>query len=320
MNSLLISANCPNCGGLIDLKEDEEYVKCNYCGVKLYVYGYDGWRRISYNMEIDKDRAISAVYDWFSRGYKARDLSKEAKIEEVYPIYVPFWKVNARVMGWVCGYKIEIVSDGRTVRRREVPVEKMIMKDYMWSMIACDPGDIGIRSLKNLHGRVQMVSDEGIPKFDVTVSREIAVKNCENELIKRAIKESEVDRVTFQKLFFFPRSIYEVSYPFWIVRYKYRDKGYFATVDGVVGRVVAGRAPGDNLWRSLAIAATSVLGGLAFSLLFTWTDLGIVGAIGGIILLLIGYAFFRHGSEIVEGDMPKKYLPEKLNIKLPLQR
>lgn len=320
MNSLLVSTNCPNCGGLIDVKEDEEYLKCGYCGVKLYVYGFEGWRRISYVMEIDRERAVSAVYDWFSKGYKARDLSREAKIEEAYPIYIPFWKIHAKIMGWVCGYEIRIVTQGKNIRREKVPVERMILKEYIWSMVACDPGDIGIKTLKNLQGRAQTIADEGIPKFDVTISRERALRDGENELIKKAIKESGVDEITFQKLFFIPKSISEISYPFWVIRYKYKDRGYFATVDGVTGRVVAGRAPGDNMWRSLAIAGMSVLGGLAFSLVFTFTDIGIAGAIGGILLLLAGYAFFRHGSEIVEGDMPKQYLKYVDKIKVIVGR
>jgi len=306
--SLLVSVNCPNCGGILEIEEGSRYQKCPYCGVKLYVHGDEGYRKIFYAMNVDKNSAMRSVRKWLSEGFKARNLKNLAKFEEVYPIYVPFWSVNARVVGWVCGYNIETYVDSRgNVRRKKVPKEEMVLRDYMWSVIACDPGDIGVKHLRNFVGKAIPVGEEGIPKFDVTTSKEDALKVSEKELKKRAVREADVENVTFQKLFFLPKSITQINYPFWIVRYKYRGKGYFATVDGVTGRVIAGRAPGDPLWRSLAIASSSVIGGAAFSLIALGRNIGFYGAIAGIIIFLMGYAFFRHGMEIVEGDIPKKY-------------
>ena len=308
MPSLLVSVNCPNCGGLLDIEEGSKYQKCPYCGVKLYVHGDEGYRKISYAMNVDKNLVIQSVRNWFSQGYKARKLKKEAKFEEVYPIYIPFWNINARVVGWVCGYNIETTVDSRgNVHRRKVHKEKMVMRDYVWSIIACDSGDIGIKHLRNFSGKVIPVGEEGIPKFDVTTDKEDALKISEDALKKKAIGEVNIENITFQKLFFIPKSVTQINYPFWIVRYRYRGKGYFATVDGVTGRVVAGRAPGDPLWRSLAVASSSIIGGAAFSLIALGRNIGYYGAIAGIIIFLAGYAFFRHGMEIVEGDIPKKY-------------
>jgi hypothetical protein len=99
-------------------------------------------------------------------------------------------------------------------------------------------------------------------------------------------------------------------YPVWIVRYTYRDRMYMTTVDGVTGQVLSGRAPGDPLFQSLAITAGTSVGGLAAALGIILSgvadELAIVGLIAGGAILYITYRFFRHGSEIVEGEFKHK--------------
>jgi hypothetical protein len=88
---------------------------------------------------------------------------------------------------------------------------------------------------------------------------------------------------------------------------------YISTVDGVTGNVLSGRAPGDPLFQSLAVTAGTSLGGLiaAGGILVGASGeatIAIGGVVVGLILLTVTYMFFRHGSEIIEGDFSdKKY-------------
>ncbi len=78
--------------------------------------------------------------------------------------------------------------------------------------------------------------------------------------------------------------------------------------------VLSGRAPGDPLFQSLAVTAGTSIGGLAAAggILFTISagnEIGIAGVIGGLIILGLTYFFFRHGSEIIQGDFSDKKKP-----------
>jgi len=85
---------------------------------------------------------------------------------------------------------------------------------------------------------------------------------------------------------------------------------YMTTVDGVTGQVLSGRAPGDPLFQSLAITAGTSVGGLAAAVGIIMSsvaaELMIVGLLAGGVILYITYRFFRHGSEIVEGEFKNK--------------
>ncbi|MEM2509091.1 MAG: hypothetical protein QW673_02715 [Candidatus Thermoplasmatota archaeon] len=114
-----------------------------------------------------------------------------------------------------------------------------------------------------------------------------------------------------------------IYYPVWIARYKYKDRMYFATIDGVTSRVIAGRAPGDALYQALIMTGGAIAGGMVSSF-GIWAvgetpAFGFFAIIVGFIIFIASYLFFRHGSEIVEGDIEKKYelsLKSIKNIKI----
>ncbi len=98
------------------------------------------------------------------------------------------------------------------------------------------------------------------------------------------------------------------------MRYDYRGRAYFNTVDGVTGQVLSGRAPGDPLYQSLIMtggtSAAGLLAGLGTfaALVFTESpEFAIAPIVAGAVILYATYRFFRHGSEIVEGDIEAAY-------------
>jgi hypothetical protein len=314
MAGISMNMNCPNCGGALSLDEGAHYTSCAYCTAMLAVEGDEGIRKITFKDKITRVQAVEAVQHWWRGGFKARDLKERGLITESYPIYVPFWRLKARAAGWVCGYRTETHSDGKghTYTKR-VPLEKMIVRDFDWSHVACDPGDIGIEHLRNFEGEAVLHDEGSIPTFEATTSHSDAMANGSQQVMSEAVSYAGVPTITFQDVHVFPKDLSIVFYPIWVVRYTYSERMYFATVDGITGNVLSGRAPGDNLWRSLAMAAGMAVGGIgtAFSLWVLLSSegsqdsagVGIVGIIVSLVVAVGAFAFFRYGSEMTTGDV-----------------
>lgn len=314
-SSISVGLPCPACGGAIQVEEAAKSTACPYCASLLWVEGDAGIRRIMFRNLVTRDRVLAAARRWFDKGLKARDLDTAAVVTEAYPIYVPFWRVPCLAAGWVCGWREETHTDskGHTYTSR-VYMEKMVLRDYDWSALACDVGEFGITRLTHTQGPVT-AEEEGIPTFEVTTSPTDALNASVAWAQERGVADARVPHVTFQKIQVIPRGQTLAFLPVWIVRYEYRGRAYFATFDGVTGESISGRAPGDPLAQSLAMAGGSALGGFAIALGIWASGLGLldqpwVPAVAGLVLGLFAWAgafwFFRFGSEIVEGDLPKE--------------
>ncbi len=310
---LTFGLNCPSCGGRIEIKEGEKLAICPFCHTISRIVGDDDVHTLAYKLEVDERAAKNAAMKWFRHGFKARDLKREAKIKEIYHVYLPFWRYTAKGLGVVCGYYYTTDSNGN---REKVYKEKEIIKDYDWSHIACDAGDIGVTHLRNYRGTIIPLHEDA-PTFEVTTSKDDAKDMGMSEISKLIVKDANIEHVTFSKTFVVPKKFVLLYYPFWIIRYEYKGKMYFLTVDGVTGKVISGRAPGDSLWQAGAIAVGSTIGGILTGLAVPGTvyydfRAGAFLLIIGVIIFMATYSFFRHGSEITEGDIPKPYSSIKI--------
>jgi hypothetical protein len=244
--------------------------------------------------------------NWWKKGFKARDLKRVGQVTECYPIYMPFWSTTTRVAGWICGYEERTRSDGKRTYTERVPKEEMVLRDYRYSEIACDPGDLGIKKMRNMDGETAFTDFQMIPTFESTTSKDDAVAHAKASAMEHARADARVPHITFERVHVFPKSMSMVYYPVWVVRYAYRDRMYLNTVDGVTGTVLSGRAPGDPLFQSLAVTAGTSTGGLLGAAGVIVASASAEAAIGcfivGFIVMVGTYLFFRGGSEITEGE------------------
>ena len=308
-----LNLSCPNCGGAVTSVEGQRTIACPCCQALSFVEGDRGTYTVMFeNKQVDASVRANLT-KWFDKGLKARDLPAQAQVTEVYPIYVPFWRLRARAAGWVCGYREERHTDSQgNTHTRRVPMEKMVFRDFEWSEIACDPGDIGVKHLPNLFGDVIAHEDGSIPTFEATTSPDKA-RDVGTEAVRAmAISSANVPNITFQKMHVAPKYLGLTFYPIWMSRYTYRGRSYFATFDGVNGKSLSGRAPGDPLYQSLALVAGAIVGGALTGASITIGlpaagEAGVIGVIAGVIIFVAGFFFFRHGSEVTEGDIEKPY-------------
>ena len=297
------------------MPEGENVVSCQYCGSALFVEGDQGVSTIAFKNKMQKDAAVVSTQRWWTKGWKARDLKKTGKITEAYPIYLPFWKTTTRVAGWICGYEERRRTDQKgNVTVERIPKEVMVLQDYTFSEVACDPGDLGIRTMRNLQGETSFADFEMIPTFEATTSKDNAVEHAKGDAVAKAKASARVPHVTFEKLHVFPKALTMIYYPVWVVRYNYKERMYMDTVDGVTGQVLSGRAPGDPLFQSMAITGGAVAGGIvaAGGIIYggaAYADdyrISLVAIGVGLVIMFLAYRFFRHGSERVEGEFKEK--------------
>jgi len=317
MPEITVGISCPVCGGAIKMNEGAHTLSCQYCTSLLFIEGDDGVHTTMFANKLDTTTSTQRVHDWFRKGLKARDLKVKGQFSEIYPIYVPFWRMRARAAGWVCGYREEThtTRDSRGNIRtytERIPMERMVLRDFEWTEIACDLGDIGIEHLRNLAGDIVLHETGSIPTFEATTSRTDAQGMGKGEILKLAVSSAQVPNITFQKIHVIPKIFGLIFYPVWIVRYKYNERTYFAGVDGVTGQVLSGRAPGDPLYRSLIMTGGAACGavgglGLGWGLVSGSTEIGIGAVIVSAVMFFGAYLFFRYGSEITEGDIQSGY-------------
>ncbi|UCC93058.1 MAG: hypothetical protein JSW25_10445 [Thermoplasmata archaeon] len=310
---ITMNLSCPNCGGTVTSVEGQRTVACPFCDSLSFVEGDRGTFTVMFENAQDQPGITTKLQQWFDKGLKARDLPEQAQITETYPIYIPFWRLRARAAGWVCGYREERETDSQgNTHTRRVPMEKMVFRDFEWSEIACDPGDIGVNRLPGLYGNVIAHEDGSIPTFESTTSVDDARSKGVESIRAMGISSANVPNITFQKMHVSPKYLGLTFYPIWICRYSYRGRSYFATFDGVDGKSLSGRAPGDPLYQGLALVAGTAIGGTVAGAsatvgLAAAGEVGVAGIIFGAVIFIVGFYFFRHGSEVTEGDIEKPY-------------
>jgi len=316
---ILVSMTCPSCGGQVQCEEGEDLVICKFCDSVFALTTDEGVNKVMYKMTVNKDKALAKVKAWFGTGPKAKDLPNTAEVTEAYPLYLPFWRLIARGKACVCG--IEEQRTGKDNQKVEIPREALINREYIYSEIACEAGDLGIQSIV-IPERAEAISyeDQEIVTFGVTSSRDAAYDIGGKAIRQTAVKDgsNQMTKVYFSQSFFFPKAFTLIYYPFWIVRYIYEDRTYFATVDGITAHVVSGRAPGNAGSQSTAagiggaISGGAVGLGIGLAIVTEGTDVGVgvlvVGVVAAIALLGYFYNRFRYGDEILEGALKGKGL------------
>jgi len=258
---LTISLVCPACGGTLTADSDDTTISCPYCSLLLAIEADDRVKVITLKNTLDKDGAMKVAMRWLGRATMAWGLRKNAKIMECYPVHLPFWKQRIRAAGWVCGKRLAYYRGGRYHKEPVYKdVEEIVLNDFSWTRIACDPGDIGAEHLQIADG-LATLHDENVFKFDVTVSSGDARDEAQQWVETEAWKSARVDRASFCRLHYFPDDLKLIYYPVWIIRYEFFGRMYSVTISGVDGHIIAGRAPASILVKStIATLVTAAFG------------------------------------------------------------
>lgn len=306
---------CPGCGGAVELREGNNVLKCGYCDTSLLVMGDEGVIQYHVKNKVPQNDAKTSVRNWFEKFDKDRKLKAEAEFTEIFLIHIPFWRSLGYVCGWIFGNKVyhdthrDNKGNLRTTTRKE-PVERMVMREYVWNKAACDVSEFGVEEVDNsgISGNLAPFDLSDVEKqgmiFEPTFSRTDANAESEKWMLDQAKRSADVDEVMFQKLHAIGKRISVVYYPLWIIRYKFKERNYQVVVDGLSNRLLYGRAPGSTLFRVSMFIGSLMLGNLLLTSALKsggGDNIIIVLALAGIALIIFGFMKFRYGGEVIEG-------------------
>jgi DNA-directed RNA polymerase subunit RPC12/RpoP len=313
MADVITGLACPNCAGALSVREGQRIVKCPYCSARSLVRGERGVRRYQVPRQVDRDRAAQSVRGFWRGFNRAFDLGAKAQITEMFLAYLPYWRAQSQMAGWIFGDKR--VRSGKSSRME--PREVQLMEEVDWTGAAADVAEFGVSSI-GLTGTPfaaydpEALHQEGMV-FEPTGSQTAATDSADKAWEKMAKAKSGLDRVSQTLLRFLRRTLALVYYPLWVGRYTYRNRAYQVVVDGFSGRVLYGKAPGNIYYRAAMLVAGTAAGafvmvdGLALAVTILANsssndggDLVLLGLplVGGAALIYSGYRLFRWGEEI----------------------
>jgi hypothetical protein len=298
--------NCPSCGGIVAVPEGVRIVQCPFCDQRSLVQGEQGVRRWQAPRGIGREAAIESTIGFFSGLDKAFGLKKRARIREVLGVYLPYWRVSSFVSGWMFG-RVKSGSDSTR------PAEAAIAEEMHWNDAAVDVSEFGVHRVSINEKDLEPFDADRLHSeamiFEPTESRPEALAEAEEHFRHRCRRKSRLKATFFAKLHLLRTQLSLIYYPLWVVRYEYHNRSYQVVVDGVNGRVLYGKAPGNILFRAAALVVGMAVGNLilvngtvlALLLLSDADDelgLLVVPLIVGASLALAGYRAFRYGGQV----------------------
>ena len=260
---------------------------------------------------VPKERAVKAVKRWWRLPLIAWDVRQESRITTCIIKYVPFWKITSNAHGFVEGYR---------TAEDDVYYHRKVDRNYVCNIVACDAADIGIKQLKRLQGDILPYDLSPEQIREATVSRREACYTCESAMEKEAARAAKMSFPVSTSIGTSPIGRVLIFYPLWIIEYAYGGEMYRATIDGVSGRVIAGRAPGEHMMKNMApgisLAALVFVAGLGFFILTANSYIVCFSIITIIITMIFcamivmeTYEYNNSGSIVVKGDYKDGYKP-----------
>lgn len=318
--------NCPRCGGIVPIPDGQVIVRCPSCDFRSIVRGDVGVRRYQVPVRVKREQIVQTLSRFLNNFAIAFDAKAQSKISEVFVVYLPFWTLWGRTLGWVFGEK----QVGDSKNRRYEPREVKITQEMVWTGAACDVGEFGVSQVQLTNQPLEPFNSDALhasgmvfePVGSLTEARQTAENNFEQNVSTAA----GLDRVSQHFVRFVNQRFGLVYYPLWVVRYLYRGRAFQVVVDGHSGNVLYGKAPGNVFYRAAMLVGGMALGAFLMldvpSFLFQFLDSsskdgseGIFGfALGsfvvGIVLMFIAYNAFRFGEHYEFGGSSRPDLAQ----------
>ena len=300
--------SCDSCGGEIIVDETTSSTCCPYCGNNVLVSKeLSGDLKPNYVIPFKNDKEV--VKENLKKFFKKKPLlpssfSKENVIEEIKPLYVPFWLFDADVSGtvefkgettrrWSDSYydyretKVYSILRGGNIAFDHVPVDgSKKMEDQLMESI--EPYDFSQAEEFNAAYLAGIAADRYDVDKDITFNR--ATERFRDGTVQAFIgdvKGYENVRVSESTLQFSNTNACYALYPVWILNTRWKDKSFRFAVNGQTGKI-AGNLPisagkSTMFWFIFFLIPVAICVGLGFALDALLILLGIGVIVGAII-------------------------------------
>jgi hypothetical protein len=297
---------------MVPIPEGQQIVQCPYCELRSYVRGERGIRRYQVPLRVQRQAALQSLGQFLSKTIAiARDAARNARPNEAFVVFLPFWTVWARVAGWAFGQKRVGSGDNQRYEPREV----RIVQELTWNGAACDVGEFGVTQVTPVEQDLQPFDPEAMHNegmvFEPVGSASEARSAAENQFQTQVQAKAGLERLSQLFMRILRTRFALVYHPLWVLRYLYRERAYQVVVDGYTGKVLYGKAPGNTLYRAAMLVGGMALGAflavdgpaLLFYLAGDSSDGGnlfiaaIVAFVIGLGIMAAAYRLFRHGEQ-----------------------
>ena len=291
--------SCDSCGGEIIVEETTSSCTCPYCGNNLLVAKeLSGDLKPNYVIPFKNDK--EAVMESLKKFFKKKPLlpgsfSKENVIEEIKPLYVPFWLFDADVDGKVrfkgettrrwsdANYdykevKYYSIIRGGQIAFDHVPVDgSKKMEDQLMESI--EPYDFSQAEEFNAAYLAGIGADRYDVSKDETFNRAtVRFRDGTVQAFRGDISGYENVTVQDSTLQFSNTNACYALYPVWILNTKWKEQSFRFAINGQTGKT-AGNLP--------ISAGKSIMFWMIFFLIFAGIGVGLGFAFESVLLLSI---------------------------------
>ncbi len=282
--------SCPRCGGMVPIPEGQTIVICPYCEMRSIVQGENGIRRHQIEQRIARPQAEEAFRRFLrSSPSIAANAARDAQINEVFLVHLPFWTAWGRALGWVFGEKEVGSGDDKHYEPREV----RIAEEMSWNNAACDVGEFGVRALDLTGRELRPFKPADLHQtgmvFEPVGSSKNSLDSARQDFKQRVSSQANLDRVSQTFVRIVNPRLGLVYAPLWVIRYLYRGRVFQVVIDAYSGDVVYGKAPGNTAFRA-AVLVGGMLGGSVLTV--TVPGLALINLSGDEVWAIAAISFF----------------------------
>jgi hypothetical protein len=297
----IVHVECPVCRAPIGLSELSRIVFCTHCDTKLVVDGHHFVSEYYLEPKLDKVAARRALQRALTGDHMPEGLLKNSRLHSARLHFVPYNKLSARRLGTVLLKNLPDKTPG--VRSGPKTETRVVMTDIHRNEPAVNLPDWALDQAALCNP-----SDDLLSALVPTTRSELAHKGkisaptITAEHILASLEASSMASAFEDYTEFMEKRIRRVFYPIWRIRYRYKNRLYWATLDGVTGNIMALRAPQDDRQRlkwmlGSSMVVSFVVGKLLRLILLSIAhgSLGAVVAFLGVAPVLLGVFFFFGG-------------------------
>lgn len=305
------SLSCPKCGGAVGADAGQRVVTCPFCQTALLALGDLGIRRFSLQPSVEAAAARDKAKAWLGSGFnKDRALASGAEMGDSMLVFLPFFRVQADVIGYVLGVEERSEGSGNSRRTVRENVERPVSKSFDRTFAAVSVEEWGVETVK-LPASPALVpfDEETLQRRGMVFAPTVSERETAESALEAYKSEADPGKALKEVRFRFLETVRErlsVLYvPLWAVRYRFRNRSYTVLIDACDGSLAYGKAPGNDFYRAVMMVGSQAAACFLGTTVLQYADDGGCFIFAGLVALGIlwaGWRRFRYGGEVVEGS------------------